>query len=377
MNLHLSTRVKLIQITCIVGTRPNFVKMAAILEAARGRDNVAARLVHTGQHFSPEMCQMFFGDLSLPEPDAYLDAGGGSHAQQTAEIMKRLEGEFLSRRPDLALVVGDVNSTLAAVLVAAKLGVPVAHVEAGLRSFDRTMPEEINRLATDVLADYLFASEPSGVANLRAEGIPDDRIFFVGNVMIDTLLRFREASSKSTVLSRLGLEAASYAAVTLHRPSNVDDPGQLTRLMAMLEGASKRLPVVFPVHPRTRDRLKEAAIRPVGLQLVPPLGYLDFLQLEAQARVVLTDSGGVQEETTILGVPCLTIRENTERPVTISEGTNRLAGTEPSAILAALEDVLEQPRTAAKAPAKWDGRAAERVLDALTDRLGGAAANAC
>ena len=353
------------KLTCVAGARPNFMKVAALLEAFRPRLSLEARLVHTGQHFSPEMSRVFFDELALPQPDAYLGIAGGSHAVQTAEVMKAMEAELVAQRPDLLVVVGDVNSTLASALVASKLGIPVAHVEAGLRSFDRAMPEEINRIVTDVLSDYLFVSEPSGVVNLRVEGIPDKRVFLVGNVMIDTLLRFRDRADDSTILSHLGLTAKQYAVVTLHRPSNVDEPEQLRRLVAVLRETARQLDVVFPVHPRTKNQMDEVGMDATGVRCIPPVGYLDFLRLQRDARIVLTDSGGIQEETTTLGVPCLTLRENTERPITIEEGTNRLVGTDPAAILRAVEETLAQSPPESRTPTLWDGRAAERIADEL------------
>lgn len=354
-----------LRVACIVGARPNFIKMAALIEEARRRPAVAATLIHTGQHFSAEMSQALFEDLELPTPDRHLGASGGTQAEQTAEIMIRLERVFEELRPDLALVVGDVNSTLAAALVAAKMAIPLAHVEAGLRSRDRAMPEEVNRVVTDVLADYLFATEPSGVENLRAEGIPAERIFFTGNVMIDTLLRFREKAARSDVLARLGLAEKSYALVTLHRPSNVDSAERLGAMIALLRRIRESLPVVFPAHPRTRANLEKFGIGSDGLILTPPLGYLDFLKLMSSARLVLTDSGGIQEETTILQVPCLTLRENTERPVTIEMGTNRLVGTDPETIAVAAREALEAPAGPSRTPELWDGRAAARIWDVL------------
>ena len=357
-----------LSVACIVGARPNFIKMAALIEEAQRRPGVSASLIHTGQHFSPEMSQALFEDLELPAPDRHLGIGGGTQTEQTAGIMRSLEIVFAETRPDLALVVGDVNSTLAAALVAAKMGIPVAHVEAGLRSRDRTMPEEVNRVVTDVLADYLFATEPSGVENLLAEGIPKERVFFTGNVMIDTLLRFREKAGRSDVLSRLGVTEKSYALVTLHRPSNVDSRERLAAMVATLERVRQRLPVVFPAHPRTQANLQQFGIGCDGLILSPPLGYLDFLKLTASARLVLTDSGGIQEETTILQVPCLTLRENTERPVTIECGTNRLVGTDPHKIVKAAAEALDAPAAPARTPELWDGRAAARIWDVLETR---------
>ncbi len=358
-----------IKIACVVGARPNFIKMAALIHETERRPRFSYELIHTGQHFSPEMSQQFFDELGLPKPYHHLGISTGSQTQQTAEIMKLIEPVFEQSRPQLLLLVGDVSSTLASALAAVKLGIPIAHVEAGLRSGDRRMPEEINRIVTDAVSDYLFASEQSGIDNLRAEGVDEERIFLVGNVMIDTLLRFRDQARRSSVLSDLGLRAGAYAVATLHRPSNVDDAGQLKRLIEVLTEISRRTPVVFPVHPRTREKIETSSVSTEELHLTPPLGYLDFLELTANARLVLTDSGGIQEETTILGVPCLTLRENTERPATIHEGTNRLAGVEPAAILSAALDVLENPPAAGSTPKLWDGKASSRILDALEDRL--------
>ena len=358
------------KITCVVGARPNFIKMAAIVQELRRRPHFSTRLVHTGQHFSPDMSDRFFADLELPQPDANLGAGGGSQIQQTAQIMLAIESELQENRPDLVVVVGDVNSTMAAALVAAKLEIPIAHVEAGLRSFDRRMPEEINRVVTDVLADYLFVTEPSGVRNLLAEGIAEPRIHLVGNVMIDTLLRFREKAAHSDILNQLRISTREYAVVTLHRPSNVDDPAKLEGLLDMLVQLSRRIPVVFPVHPRTSQRIEGNHLPKSCLILTVPLGYLDFLRLMSEARLVLTDSGGIQEETTILQVPCLTLRENTERPITIECGTNKLAGTDPERILALALVALDEKPNRGRVPELWDGKAAERILDVLERATG-------
>ena len=357
------------EVLCVVGARPNFIKMASVITALNRTPGFVTQLLHTGQHFSPEMSQTFFDELELPRPDLNLNVGGGSHTVQTAEIMKALEIAIAERRPQLILVVGDVNSTMAAALVGAKMGVPIAHVESGLRSFDRTMPEEVNRIVTDALSDYLFVSERSGVTNLLAEGVDRKKIFLVGNVMIDTLLRFREKAARSTILETLGLAERGYAVATLHRPSNVDEPEKLAQMMGLLEKIAGRLPVVFPVHPRTRGRIEAAGITSDGVLLTPPLGYLDFLRLVSGSRLVLTDSGGIQEETTVLGVPCLTMRENTERPVTIDVGTNLLVGTQPDRILAAAYGVLDgKPRKTA-IPEYWDGKTGERIARILADAL--------
>jgi UDP-N-acetylglucosamine 2-epimerase (non-hydrolysing) len=353
-----------LKLSCVVGARPNFIKIAALIAEFRRR-SFEVRLIHTGQHFSPEMSQAFFDDLELPAPDLNLEVGAGTGTFQTAEVMKRLEPVFLENRPDLLVVVGDVNSTLAASLVAAKLGIPIAHVESGLRSFDRTMPEEINRVLTDAISDYLFVTEPDGVTNLLAEGVPRQKIHFVGNVMIDTLLRFREKAAHSRILEQLELHAKQYAVATLHRPSNVDPPERLNDLVEVLVQLAKRLPVVFPVHPRTRGRMEAAGLSAPHLLLTAPLGYLDFLRLMSEARLVLTDSGGIQEETTILGVPCLTVRENTERPVTVEKGTNRLVGADPQRILEAAIEALSANGVHATVPELWDGMAGARIADVL------------
>jgi UDP-N-acetylglucosamine 2-epimerase (non-hydrolysing) len=355
------------KIIAVVGARPNFMKIAPLMWEIGRHDRIDAYLVHTGQHYDQRMSKLFFEELSIPHPDVNLDVGSGSHAVQTAEVMKRFEPVVLERRPDAVVVVGDVNSTLACALTAVKLGVPVAHVEAGLRSFDATMPEEINRILTDAISRWLFVSERSGVENLRREGVPDERIFFVGNVMIDTLLACRERSERSAILEKLGLADRSYAVLTLHRPANVDDPGMFHRLMAAIERLQRDVPIVFPIHPRTRGVLNGYASGALpNLRLTEPLGYLDFLRLVAHARLVLTDSGGIQEETTVLGVPCITLRNNTERPATVAQGTNVLAGLEPDRIIAAGLRALTEPARVGRVPDLWDGRAAGRIVDILT-----------
>ena len=345
--------------------------MAPLLAEMRSRPAFSPFLIHTGQHFSPEMSESFFRELGIAEPDLNLGVGPGTQTEQTAEIMRRIERVFLDSSPHAVLVVGDVNSTMAAALVAAKLGIPVAHVEAGLRSFDRGMPEEINRIVTDALSDFLFVTESAGRANLLAEGVPERKIFFTGNVMIDTLLRFRARAAESDVLDRFSLRRGAYAVVTLHRPSNVDDPAQLRALLEVLDTVAGRLPVVFPIHPRTRSRIQSEGLSTGRILCAPPLGYLDFLQLMAEARLVLTDSGGIQEETTILQVPCLTLRENTERPVTIAQGSNRLIGTQPTAILEAAQAILDAPASQrlARVPELWDGHAGRRIVDVLETAL--------
>ena len=353
----------------VVGARPNFMKIAPLMEAYRRHPSLQPLLVHTGQHYDARMSAQFFDELGIPRPDVNLEVGSGSPTWQTAEIMLRFEPVVAEHRPDIVLVVGDVNSTVACALVAVRMGVRVAHVEAGLRSFDRTMPEEINRLLTDAISDLLFVTEPSGLANLKREGIAPEKVHFVGNVMIDTLMRNLERARGRPILADLGLTPRGYAVLTLHRPSNVDDPATLGRLLAALETIGRQMPILFPVHPRTRQSLTrfgladEAAAR--GLRLIEPLGYLDFLRLMAEARLVLTDSGGIQEETTILKVPCLTLRENTERPITVEVGCNQLVGTDPARIEAAFRHVMAARESTCRTPDLWDGRAAGRIVDVL------------
>lgn len=361
-----------IRISAVVGARPNFMKIGPILAEAGRRPRFQVRLIHTGQHYSSDMSDNFFQELCIPAPDTNLGVGGGSHTLQTAAVMQRLEPELKEHRPDLLLVVGDVNSTMAAALVAAKDGIPVGHVEAGLRSFDRRMPEEINRIVTDALSDYLFVSEPSGVTNLRAEGVPASRIFLVGNVMIDTLLRFRERAAQTRVWERFGLRPRSYAVVTLHRPSNVDDPAKLAGLLEVVAEIARKLPVVFPVHPRTRQNMETIDFPRGGILLATPMGYLDFLGLMAEARIILTDSGGIQEESTLLRVPCLTMRRNTERPITIEKGTNHLVGDDPATILRVALETIDRPLPAAgDGPELWDGHASKRILDVIDEKFPG------
>jgi UDP-N-acetylglucosamine 2-epimerase (non-hydrolysing) len=346
------------------------MKVGPIVEVLSRTPGVDARLVHTGQHYDERMSRFFFEELGLPEPDLNLEVGSGSQAAQTAEIMKRFEPVCAEERPDWVIVVGDVNSTLAAALVAAKLGNKVAHVEAGLRSFDRTMPEEINRILTDTLSDLLFVTEPSGAENLRNEGIAERRIHLVGNVMVDSLLRHRERAERSTIVRDLGLNKGGYAVVTLHRPSNVDRSEVFQGMIRALGEISQEIPVVFPAHPRTAKIIRETGMvsrldASSQLRLMEPLGYLDFMKVMADSAMVLTDSGGIQEETTMLGVTCLTLRENTERPITIAQGTNRLAGCSPDGILAAYREARSCGPRNVKIPVLWDGRAAERIVERL------------
>lgn len=371
------------RILSVVGARPNFMKIAPLCWALRHWTAFEHILVHTGQHYDQQMSRSFFRDLDLPVPDINLEVGSGSHAWQTAEVMRRLEPVLLDKVPDVLIVVGDVNSTLAAALTAAKLHIPIAHVEAGLRSFDREMPEEINRQLTDVLSHFLFVTEESGVRNLRQEGADPSRVFLVGNVMIDCLLRYRQVTARSSIRQTLGLQASEgasrpFALLTLHRPSNVDNMDTLGGILRAIQKIATEMPVLFPVHPRTRSRIEALGCVGVsaggagahGLRLLQPLGYLDFLSLMENARLVLTDSGGVQEETTALRVPCLTLRENTERPATVEQGTNQIVGTDPDRIVKAATAVLRSETRARRCPPLWDGHAAERIVKVLAAHLG-------
>jgi UDP-N-acetylglucosamine 2-epimerase (non-hydrolysing) len=391
-----------LKILSVVGARPNFMKIAAISEAIKEFNQFSSGaiiqhvLVHTGQHYDTNMSDSFFNDLELPKPDISLGVGSGSHSVQTAKIMERFESVLLNERPHLVMVVGDVNSTVACALVTTKTvcaGSPgrlefipkLAHVEAGLRSFDRTMPEEINRIVTDSVSDYLFTTEDSANENLLREGVPAEKIFFVGNVMIDTLLRHRAKASESTILQDLQLAESQgtkpYAILTLHRPTNVDDERVFARMLQAFLAISQRMPIVFPAHPRTLKRIQEADLGDyfvdhfvqgpepwdarVRIRLIPPLGYLDFLHLMSNASVVLTDSGGVQEETTILGVPCITLREKTERPVTLDQGSNVLVGSSPENIMKEFNRVCREGRGSQRSPRYWDGNAANRIIKIL------------
>jgi UDP-N-acetylglucosamine 2-epimerase (non-hydrolysing) len=360
-----------LDIACVVAARPNFMKMAPVVDALRARPGIRAWLVHTGQHYDEAMSRVFFGELGMPEPDVNLDVGSGSHAAQTARVLERFDEWLEAARPDLVVVAGDVNSTLACALAAAKRTIPVAHVESGLRSRDRAMPEELNRIVTDALADLLFATSADAVENLEREGIEAGKIHLVGNSMIDSLRRHLPAARAGRAPERFGVERGGYAVATIHRPSNVDNPTQLSRVLEALRALSSSLPVILPVHPRTAARI--AAMEATGaaphaaprLSIVSPLGYLDFLGLMDAARLVLTDSGGVQEETTALGVRCITLRDTTERPITMSEGTNRLIGSDPAAILPAAGEALAAGPVEARIPALWDGRAGERIAAIL------------
>ncbi|MFZ5929459.1 MAG: non-hydrolyzing UDP-N-acetylglucosamine 2-epimerase [Acidobacteriota bacterium] len=364
----MSSREHQLRLLCVGGARPNFMKLAPLLRALAADSHFHPLLVHTGQHYDHQMSGAFFRDLGLPDPDFYLGVGSGSHAQQTAEILKSFEPVVLDARPDVVLVVGDVNSTLGCALVAAKLCVPVIHVEAGLRSFDRTMPEEINRVLTDAIADLLLVSEPSGLANLQCEGVDAARVYLVGNLMIDSLRKHLDQAREQRMAEHLGLAPGSYGVVTLHRPANVDQPESFQGILEALLTIAADLPLVFPVHPRTRAKLPPADALDGGrLRLLDPLSYIEFLSLMADAAAVFTDSGGIQEETTVLGIPCFTLRDNTERPITVEQGTNVLAGTTKDSILAAWrKHGLRRP--GARTPDLWDGESAQRCVRAIGER---------
>ncbi len=359
------TRPKILH---VVGARPNFMKIAPVMRAVERAGFADVVLVHTGQHYDASMSDVFFTDLGMPRPDHFLGVGSGSHAEQTAKVMVELERTLLAEKPSLVVVAGDVNSTMAGAIDCAKLRIPCAHVESGLRSFDWTMPEEVNRVVTDRICEILLTPSRDGDVNLLREGTPEERIFFVGNTMIDSLVSHLPRAKATDALAQIGVSAGDYAVLTLHRPSNVDDPKVFGLLLDAIEAIEKRLPVVFPVHPRTRKQLETFglgarldAMR--GLRIVDPLGYLEFLALTSQAKLVLTDSGGIQEETTALGVPCLTLRENTERPVTISEGTNVLCGTDPAVIRREADAILDGRGKAGRIPELWDGRASDRIAE--------------
>ena len=374
-----------VKILCIAGARPNFPKIAPLMKVLGETDGFEVHLVHTGQHYDDALSRVFFEDLKIPKPDLDLEVGSASHARQTAEIMRRIEPVLEQEQPQAVVVVGDVNSTIACALVVSKFqleqpftwkGKPrhrpvMIHVEAGLRSFDDEMPEEINRRLTDTISDLLFVTEEDALTNLRNEGVAEERVHLVGNVMIDTLLAAREKAMHSSVLDDLQLEKEGYALLTLHRPSNVDDPQVLGKILGALDEIAAELPIVFPVHPRTKPRIADTGISlsPDRWKLIDPVGYLDFLRLMSSARLVITDSGGIQEETTVLGVPCMTLRENTERPVTITEGTNRLVGVEPDAIRASWQEIRQNP-PAGRIPRYWDGRAAHRIVEVLAREFG-------
>ena len=354
----------------IVGARPNFMKIAPIQRQMEKIPELDPLIIHTGQHYDEKMSKLFFEDLELPRPARYLKVGSASHAQQTAKIMMEFEQVMLEEKPDLVLVVGDVNSTAACSLVAAKLGVKIAHVEAGLRSFDRTMPEEINRMVTDAISDLLFVTEQSGLDNLRNEGVSDKKIFFTGNVMIDSLVYFLDKAKKSNIIDALQLNGNPYALVTLHRPSNVDVKENFVKLLDAFSEIENDLKIVFPIHPRSRKMLTNFGLDDrissmKNLVLLDPIGYLDFMKLMQQAKLVLTDSGGIQEETTYLGIPCITLRENTERPVTIDVGTNIIVGSDTDLVISEAKKVISGNSKPGRIPELWDGKAAERIVSII------------
>ena len=354
----------------VTGARPNMMKVSPLIDEMRRHKGLNPILLHTGQHYDEKMSKVFFDDLSLPEPDIYLGVGSGSHAEQAARVMVKFEKVLLSERPDMVLVVGDVNSTMACAITAAKLHIPLAHVEAGLRSFDRRMPEEVNRIITDSVSDYLFTTSEDANVNLKREGISDDKIFFVGNVMIDTLLRHLRGAEMSDIIHRLNVKEREYALLTLHRPSNVDGKDSLGEILDALLYIQNKIKVIFPLHPRTLKMIKEHGFLSFTREMknlitVDPLGYLEFLQLMNYARFVLTDSGGIQEETTILKIPCLTLRENTERPVTVTEGTNVIVGNCKDKIIKEVENILNNGGKTGRIPQLWDGKAAERIVDII------------
>lgn len=367
------------KIIIVGGARPNFMKIAPLIRALDNHnskpnvDRIEYKFVHTGQHYDYQMSQVFFNDLELPEPDIYLGVGSGTHAEQTGNIMIAFESILLDTKPDLAMVVGDVNSTLAGALSAVKLHIPLAHVEAGLRSNDRRMPEEINRVITDIVSDYLFTPSRDANDNLKGEGIPDNRIFLVGSVMVDSLLYHREKASKSCILEKFGLSKREYAVLTLHRPDNVDTRKNLTEICLALEKICEKIPVVFPIHPRTKKSIERFGLQYIynvdSLLFSEPLGYLEFLKLEMDAQFVMTDSGGVQEETTVLGVPCLTLRNTTERPITIAKGTNLLVGNKREKIVGDALNIVKVGGKKGICPISWDGKAAERIAKVLTDHF--------
>ena len=355
----------------VAGARPNFMKVAPPLQELRKYPEAfQTRLIHTGQHYDAEMSDVFFRDLQLPRPDRFLGVGSGSHAEQTARVMVAFERACVEERPDLVVVVGDVNSTMACAITAKKLCIPVAHIEAGLRSRDWTMPEEVNRVVTDAISDLLFTPAREADENLVREGIPPERIYFVGNVMIDCLLAQLPKTEHRDTLQRFGVAAGNYAMLTLHRPSNVDVPEVLSGIVEVMIELSRQLPIVWPIHPRSSKMLEQSGLlhridRNPGFKLTDPLGYLDMLTLTRRARMILTDSGGLQEEATVLGVPCITLRQNTERPVTVAVGANRLAGNQPEGIRAAIRSVLDGKRPNIRIPELWDGKAAVRIVDVL------------
>ncbi len=361
------------KVISVVGARPNFVKISPIHKAFQDYSTEITHLIcHTGQHFDENMSKVFFEELQMPEPDFYLGISGGSHAEQTARIMMEFEKIILVEKPDLVVVPGDVNSTLACSLVASKLHIPVAHVESGLRSYDRKMPEEVNRILTDVISDMLFVTEESGINNLKNEGISPEKVFFTGNVMIDSLVNYMPQIEKSPIINKLGLQKNKYVLATFHRPSNVDNSENINNIISALINISKRQPVVFPVHPRTMNKLKETGlINKIGSNLIltEPIGYVDFLSLTKNAKLVVTDSGGIQEETTFMGVQCLTVRDSTERPITCSTGTNQMVGQDYNKLQIMANEILDGHIKLGKIPELWDGKAAKRIVKIIANKL--------
>ena len=364
----------MMKILSIVGTRPNFMKIAALVDEIKKAKNVEHVLIHTGQHYDKEMSKLFFDDLQLPKPDINLGVGSGSYGEQIGNIIIGLEKVVKEQNPDLVIVVGDVNSTFAGALVAKQLGIQVAHIEAGLRSFDLSMPEEINRMLTDRISDMLFTTEDSGNKNLISEGVDKKNIFFVGNVMIDTLLKHKKESEKSDILKKLSIKKENYAVLTLHRPANVDSKKNFENIILILEELQKKIKIVFPMHPRTKKNINALELNKKisgmkNLVITEPLGYLDFLHLMAESKLVLTDSGGIQEETTVLGVPCITLRGSTERPVTVEQGTNIIVSTDKNKIIKAANKVLKGAKFKSKIPQLWDGKAAQRIIKVILKNI--------
>lgn len=366
-----------LNLACVVGARPNFMKMAPLIRAIHATERMKATLIHTGQHYDESLSDVFFDQLDIPKPDVSLDVGSGTQASQTARILERIEPVLEAgadgKKFDWLVVVGDVNSTMAAAIAAAKLCIPIAHVEAGLRSFDREMPEEINRIVTDSITDLLLVSDPAGLDHLKKEGHPDQNIHLVGNLMIDTLMHSLEKARKLPVLSQMGLTAKKYGVVTLHRPSNVDDKETLSAILRVLKTVSEELPLAFPIHPRTSARIESFGLQSMlddgpNIHVLPPLGYLEFLALTSESRVIVTDSGGLQEESTALHIPCLTMRSNTERPITVSEGSSTLVGNDAELLERQLRLVLSDQYDVGCCPALWDGKAASRIADAFLSR---------
>jgi len=360
------------KIISVVGARPNFMKVAPIHAAIKKLNLPVHHLIcHTGQHYDKKMSKIFFNDLNIPEPDFYLGVGSGSHAEQTAKIMIGFEKILIEEKPDLVIVVGDVNSTIACSLTAVKLGIKVAHVEAGLRSFDRSMPEEINRILTDAISDYLFVSEKSGLNNLRNEGIPPEKIFFVGNVMIDSLINFLNNANESSILSYYNLMPGEYCLLTLHRPSNVDNKDKLSEILDLILEVSKKKKIFFPVHPRTKKNMEKfGLLGPLNNDVIitDPIGYIDFIALVKNSGLVITDSGGIQEETTFLGIPCVTLRNSTERPITVEIGTNYLVGENIQSARKYIDEIISGKNKKGSIPELWDGKAAERIVNILVGR---------